>query len=142
VYGQRFGRALVDPLDGFRLDQRFQVEGYLDYHGAKLARRFDANSYLMVNKMMDQHDLGRDRGGLEGALRRIEVPVLNVSVSSDRLYPPHLQQLTHEVLASIGHRTEHHLIDSPQGHDGFLLATDRLGPLVTDFLARVEKDDA
>jgi homoserine O-acetyltransferase/O-succinyltransferase len=142
VYGERFGRALVDPLDGFRLDQRFQVEGYLDYHGAKLARRFDANSYLIVNKMMDLHDLGRDRGGLESALRRIEVPVLNVSVSSDRLYPPHLQRLTHEVLASIGHRTEHHLIDSPQGHDGFLLETDRLGPLVTEFLARVEKDDA
>ncbi|OWY59723.1 homoserine O-acetyltransferase, partial [cyanobacterium TDX16] len=62
VYGERFGRALVDPLDRFRLDQRFQVEGYLDYHGAKLARRFDANSYLIVNKAMDLHDLGRNRG--------------------------------------------------------------------------------
>jgi len=142
VYGDRFGRALVDPLDGFRMDQRFQVEGYLDYHGAKLARRFDANSYLIVNKAMDLHDLGRGRGGLEGALRRVQVPVLNVSVSSDRLYPPHLQRLTHDALGSLGHRTEHHLIESPQGHDGFLLETDRVGPLVTDFLARVEKDDA
>lgn len=142
VYGERFGRALVDPLDGFRLDQRFQVEGYLDYHGAKLARRFDANSYLIVNKAMDLHDLGRSRGGLERALSRVHVPVLNVSVSSDRLYPPHLQRLTHEVLASIGGRSEHHLVHSPQGHDGFLIETEQIGPLLADFLCRVEKDDA
>jgi len=142
VYAERFGRALVDPLDGFRLDQRFQVEGYLDYHGSKLARRFDANSYLIVNKMMDLHDLGRARGGLERALDRIQVPVLNVSISTDRLYPPYLQRLTHEVLGSLGKLTEHHVLDSPHGHDGFLIETDRLGALVADFLTRVEKDDA
>jgi homoserine O-acetyltransferase len=141
VYAQRFGRALVDPLDGFRMDQRFQVEGYLDYHGAKLVRRFDANSYLIVNKAMDLHDVGRARGGLEAALHRIQAPVLNVSVSSDRLYPPYLQRVTHEVRASLGLPTEHHQIESPHGHDGFLIETDRLGPLVADFLTRVEKND-
>ena len=45
-------------------------------------------------------------------------------------------------LNSIGGRSEHHMIESPQGHDGFLLETERIGPLLTDFLDRVEKDDA
>jgi homoserine O-acetyltransferase len=142
VYSERFGRTPVDPRDDFRLESRFQVEGYLDYHGAKLARRFDANSYLIVNKAMDLHDLSRGRGSMARALERVRVPVLNISVSSDRLYPPHLQQLTHEVVRSVGGRSEHHTIDSPQGHDGFLLETERIGPLLTDFLDRVEKDDA
>ena len=48
------------------------MEGYLDYHGAKLARRFDANSYLVINRAMDLHDVGRGRGGMERALARID----------------------------------------------------------------------
>lgn len=140
VYDQRFDRALVDPLDRFSLDQRFQVEGYLDYHGAKLVRRFDANSYLLLNKAMDLHDLGRARGGIGRALRRIRGPVLNVSISSDRLYPPHLQRRTHEALVAAGRPSELHLIESPQGHDGFLLETDAVGERLVDFLTRVEKD--
>lgn len=140
VYDQRFDRALVDPLDRFSLDQRFQVEGYLDYHGAKLVRRFDANSYLLLNKAMDLHDLGRARGGVGRALRRIRGPVLNVSISSDRLYPPHLQRRTHDALVAAGRPSELHVIDSPQGHDGFLLETDAVGERLVDFLTRVEKD--
>lgn len=140
VYDQRFDRALVDPLDRFSLDQRFQVEGYLDYHGAKLVRRFDANSYLLLNKAMDLHDLGRARGGVGRALRRIRGPVLNVSISSDRLYPPHLQRRTHDALVAAGRPSELHVIESPQGHDGFLLETDAVGERLVDFLTRVEKD--
>ena len=55
----RFGRSAVDRFDRFTLWDRFQVESYLDYHGQKLARRFDANSYLVLNKTMDLHDVGR-----------------------------------------------------------------------------------
>ena len=66
----RFEAPGLEPLDEFRLWQRFDVEGYLDYHGLKLVRRFDANSYLVIAKAMDLHDLGRKRGGVERALER------------------------------------------------------------------------
>ncbi len=65
VFAARFGRRVVDRLDGkdgFWLGPRFDIEGYLDYQGQKLVRRFDANSYLLLNKAMDLHDLGRGRG--------------------------------------------------------------------------------
>ncbi len=72
VFNDRFGRGTVDPMsDVFTLWQRFDVEGYLDYHGAKLVRRFDANSYLVISRAMDLHDIGRGRGGVAGALRRL-----------------------------------------------------------------------
>jgi len=71
VFTDRLGREPVEELDGFSLWQRFQVERYLEYHGDKLVRRFDANSYLMLAKAMDLHDVGRGRGGTEAALARI-----------------------------------------------------------------------
>ncbi len=68
VFTDRFGREVVEPVEGFSLWQRFEVERYLEYHGDKLVRRFDANSYLLITKAMDLHDLGRGRGGVEPAL--------------------------------------------------------------------------
>ena len=143
VFAGRFGRGVVDAMDDyFTLWQRFDVEGYLDYHGAKLVRRFDANSYLVINRAMDLHDLGRGRGGIDLALRRIRVPSLVLSISSDELYPPAQQQLLRDHLAAQGTPCQYQTIDSPDGHDGFLLETEQVGAPLAAFLADVEKHDA
>jgi homoserine O-acetyltransferase len=139
VFRDRFHRDLVDPLDAFHLWDRFQVEGYLDYHGAKLARRFDANSYLILNKAMDLHDIGRGRDGLAAAARRIASPALVVSVSSDNLYHPTQQREIVGLVRATGQTCDYHELDSNQGHDGFLLEFEQMHPLLNDFLARIEK---
>jgi homoserine O-acetyltransferase len=141
VFRDRFGRDLVDPLDAFRLWDRFQIESYLDYHGVKLVRRFDANSYLVLNKAMDLHDIGRGRGGIDAAMARVRAPGLVVSISSDTLYPPNQQLDLRDAMHRAGTRCEYHAIASPQGHDGFLLEFDHIAPMVTDFLANIEKND-
>ena len=140
-YEERFGRESTDPLDAFSLDHRFEVERYLDYHGEKLVRRFDANSYIVLNKAMDLHDLGRRRGGVERALRRIRVPTFNASISSDTLYPSHQQERTHQALLAGGVDSRYIVIDSPHGHDGFLLEADALSEPLSDFLDEVAKSD-
>lgn len=142
VFTERFDREMLDVADAFSLWQRFQVEGYLDYQGAKLARRFDANSYLLINRSMDLHDIGRGRGGVDRALRRVRVPVLTMSITSDALYPPYQQEAIRDGLRAQGVPCEHVVIDSPDGHDAFLLATDQTAPALRDFLDRVEKTDA
>jgi len=142
VFNERFGRKQLDPLDDrFTMWQRFDVEGYLDYHGAKLARRFDANSYLVINRAMDLHDLGRGRGGMERALARVDAPVLTVSIDSDTLYPPYQQELIHQTLSSLGGNATHVQISSPDGHDAFLLETDAVGDALLPFLSQIEKGD-
>jgi homoserine O-acetyltransferase len=140
-YEDRFGRHSVEPLDAFTLDHRFEVERYLDYHGDKLVRRFDANAYLLLNKAMDLHDLGRRRGGVERALGRIRAPTFNVSISSDTLYPPHQQQRIHDSLLAHGVDSRYRLFMSPHGHDGFLLEAEALTEPVSDFLDEVAKAD-
>ncbi len=140
VFTDRFGREVVEPLDGFSLWQRFEVERYLEYQGAKLARRFDANSYLAMSKAMDLHDLGRGRSGVAQALSRIGVPTLNMGIKSDSLYPPYQQREIHELLDAQGTESRYVEIDSPHGHDAFLIDLDQVGDALTEFLDKVEKD--
>src|SRR5438046_215879 len=63
------------------------VESYLDHHAGKLARRFDANSYLVLTESMNTHDVGRGRGGVAAALGRVTARAVIGGVDSDRLYP-------------------------------------------------------
>jgi homoserine O-acetyltransferase len=142
VFTDRFGREVVEPLGGgFSLWQRFQVERYLEYHGDKLVRRFDANTYLLLTKAMDLHDVGRGRGGAAQALARVKVPVLAVGISSDLLYPAYQSQEIADLVRAGGGRAEYVELQSPHGHDAFLLEADQVGLAVGRFLDEVEKDD-
>ncbi|MEZ5374705.1 MAG: homoserine O-acetyltransferase [Microthrixaceae bacterium] len=134
AYAQRFGRARLAHRGDLGAPVRYDVESYLDYHGEKLARRFDANSYLRVNRAMDLHDLGRGRNGVAKALRRIQAPTQVISINSDALYPPYQQRDLFEGLCEAGVEAGFRSIDSVEGHDGFLLAVDAIGPIVSDFL--------
>lgn len=134
----KFGRHLLDPLDPFTLSMRFDIEGYLDYHGIKLCRRFDANTYLRLSKAMDLHDLGRSRGGVGAALERIRVPTLNMGISSDALYPLHQQEFLRDVLVSNGVPVRHAVIKSDHGHDAFLIEHEQVGDMVGGFLDDLE----
>jgi homoserine O-acetyltransferase/O-succinyltransferase len=142
VFSARFGREVVEPVEGFSLWQRFQVERYLEYQGDKLVRRFDANSYLVLTKAMDLHDLGRGRGGVATAFDRVRAPLLSVGVNSDILYPPHQSREIVDLAVAAGVPAAYAELDSPHGHDAFLIETDQLGAMIRDFLARVEADHA
>ena len=133
----RFGRAPQageDPYTG----GRFAVESYLDHHADKLARRFDANTYIALTRAMSLFDLGRDRGGVAAALGDIEAPLTVVGISSDRLFPVHLQQ---QIVDQTPGADRLHLLLSPYGHDGFLVEDEQVGVFVAHALHRVRRKD-
>ncbi len=138
VFTRRFGREVVEPLDGFSLWQRFEVERYLEYHGDKLVRRFDANSYLLLTKAMDLHDLGRGRQGVDAAMTRLRAPVLAIGVQSDILYPLHQSQAIVEHARAAGVEARSVELDSPHGHDAFLIEHEQVGIPLSAFLDDME----
>jgi homoserine O-acetyltransferase len=111
-----------DPLNG----GTYAVEAYLQDQSLQLVGRFDANSYLVLTRAMDHHDVGRGRGGLERALARVQARTLVVSVSSDQLFPPAVQRELAQAIPGANHA----LMESDQGHDGFLLELDKLAPIL------------
>ncbi len=128
---RRFGRsnqADEDPMNG----GRYAIESYLDHHGAKLARRFDPNSYIALSTAMNHHDVGRGRGGLRAALSLVEAQTTVVGISSDRLYPLSQQ---HQLAALLPGGAPARVIDSEVGHDGFLVELDGVGSVISETLA-------
>jgi len=118
----RFGRELQGDDTG-----RFAVESYLDHQADKLARRFDANTYIALAEAMNSHDVGRDRGGVAAALGTLQVPVMVVSIDTDRLFPPRLQ---HEIVELAPTAVPVETISSPFGHDGFLVEVETVGEII------------
>ena len=118
----RFGRELQGDDTG-----RFAVESYLDHQAQKLAKRFDANTYIALTEAMVSHDVGRDRGGVAAALGTVRVPTLVVSIDTDRLFPPRLQE---EIVELVPSAEPLATISSPFGHDGFLIEVEEVGHLV------------
>ena len=136
-FQQRFGRREIGEGDGHERIRLFRsaplsyaVESYLRYQGQKLVDRFDANTYIYLTRAMDLHDMGAGRGTIQDVLGNIRARVLSVGISSDILYPPAEQQ---ELSAAIP-GAKYVELDSPHGHDAFLIEFGWLNAALRAFL--------
>jgi len=123
----RFARSWQSDVSPLGDDGRFSVESYLDFHGNKFTRRFDAASYVALTQAMDSHDVGAGRGGVAAALARVTARTLVVGVSSDRLFPVEDQ---HRIAAGVPDTLDGDhaaVITSEFGHDGFLIEHEAVG---------------
>jgi homoserine O-acetyltransferase len=113
-------------LEGYRADS------YQRYQGHKLVQRFHAHAYWRLTQAMDSHHLGRNRpGGIAAALAQIHARTLVVGISSDLLFPVAEQQLLAQHIPGAVYRE----IDSPYGHDGFLVEFDTLATVISQWYA-------
>lgn len=130
----RFARSWQSGINPMGGGGRFAVESYLDFHGNKFTRRFDANSYLVLVDAMNSHDIGRDRDGVAAALRRATGLGLVLGIDSDRLFPVPGQQVIAKHLPNSFSGSEPIVISSPFGHDAFLIEDALVGAELTRLL--------
>ncbi len=132
---QKFGRALRDADNySYDFDSEFAVETYLDYQGQRFVERFDANSYLYITKAIDYYDPGTAFGSLEKAFSNVRCRFLITSFSSDWLFPPSQSRQILQALLANNIDVSYCNIESPYGHDAFLLEPETLGALLRGFL--------
>lgn len=112
-----------DKTDGYK------ASSYQSYQGEKLVNRFNAYSYWYLTKVMDSHDAGRNRKGLEQALSTITAKTLVIGVKSDLLFPVEEQQYLFRQIPKAAYAE----FDSFYGHDGFLIETENLTKIISSF---------
>jgi homoserine O-acetyltransferase/O-succinyltransferase len=133
---EKFGRQLRHSEKyAYDFGHEFSVETYLDYQGRAFVERFDANSYLYITKAMDYYDLTARDGSLEAAVRDVRSRFLVVSFTSDWLFTPAQSRQLVDALLANEKDVSYCDIDSPYGHDAFLLEPEILGRLIGGFLA-------
>jgi homoserine O-acetyltransferase len=121
----------------------FSAQSYLRYQGEKFIKRFDANCYIAITRKLDTHDISRYRypegetpetldpvSALHHALSLIEQPTLVLGIQSDGLFTFAEQK---ELAAYIPNATLK-TIDSPDGHDAFLLEFEQVNKHLLGFL--------
>jgi homoserine O-acetyltransferase len=132
---QKFGRELRTAQEyRYDFDSEFSVETYLNYQGQAFVERFDANCYLYITKAMDYYDPEKHYGSLKAAFANAASRFLIVSFSSDWLFTPAQSEEIVNALAVNGKDVSYCDIDSPYGHDAFLLEPEALGSLISGFL--------
>ena len=136
----RFARIRLDAetrADDDPFGVEFQVESYLAGHARRFVRSFDPNCYLYLSRASDWFDIAEyAHGEVNAALAHINVErALVIGVSTDILFPLSQQQQIADGLTTAGARVDFVPLDSPQGHDAFLVDIPRFGAAIAAFLA-------
>ena len=132
---EKFGRDLRNSdAYSYEFSSEFAVETYLDYQGQSFVERFDANSYLYLTKAADYFDLKRTSGSLSETFSKTCCRFLVISFASDWLFTPEQSEEIIDALAATDKDVSFCNIDSPSGHDAFLLEHEKLEPLIGGFI--------
>lgn len=139
--GSKFGRDLRSEDLNFGFDVEFQVESYLRYQGDTFSTAFDANTYLLMTKALDYFDpAALYAGDLAQALAPVQCPFLVVSFTTDWRFPPSRSRELVDAFTRAGKPVSYANIDSPHGHDAFLLPEPRYQALFSAFMGRVARE--
>lgn len=136
-FGRRF-KGGDNPNFDFNVD--FQVESYLEHQGQVFVDRFDANSYLYITKAVDYYDLAKKHGSLKNAFEKTNARFLVMSFTSDWLFPTEQSKEIVQALIKAGKDVSFCEIESPCGHDAFLLEFETQTKIVKSFLEKGVKN--
>lgn len=137
-FGRELKRALDDPQNyRFTFDTEFEVESYLNYQGDKFSEYFDANTYLLITRVLDYFDPAKNfNGNLKLALSKVLAKFLIVSFTTDWRFAPSRSREIVKALLDNQKDVAYAQIDAPHGHDAFLLDDPRYHDLIKAYFAQ------
>jgi len=137
--GEKFGRELKsDKLNYDFHSVEFQVESYLRYQGEEFSGRFDANTYLLMTKALDYFDPAATHGGdLAATLAHVKADYCIMSFTTDWRFSPARSREIVDALMAARENVCYLEIDSPYGHDAFLIPTPRYMQGFSNYMNRI-----
>ena len=137
-WNSKFDRSKIpeEKLTGKPFELDFEIENYLEYNAQKFIHSFDANSYQYLSRCMDWFDIAEHGGSVDAGMAKIKVKkALIIGVTTDILFPLRQQRELADSLSATNTEVDHVEIDSPNGHDAFLIDDRQFSPVVAKFLS-------
>lgn len=123
---EKFGRDMKSGTLNFDLSPQFEIESYLQYQGERFSTTFDANTYLLMTKALDYFDPAASYGdNLTEALHGAQCKFKVISFTTDWRFSPERSREIVDALIDARKPVSYAEIDSPQGHDAFLIPIPR-----------------
>ncbi|MFO8025241.1 homoserine O-acetyltransferase [Thiohalophilus sp.] len=136
----KFGRELREGNINFGFDVEFQVESYLRYQGKSFVEKFDANTYLLMTKVLDYFDPAKDYGDdLATALSDSKAEFFIASFTGDWRFAPERSREIVKALVKGRKNVSYSEITAHHGHDAFLMPIDDYMDALRTYMNRVEQ---
>lgn len=123
---ETYQQTQIDHIDEL---ENLKAISYQQYQGEKFSKRYNAFSYWSMTRLLDSHNVGRNRGSVEIALATVKAKTLIIGISTDVLFPNIEQEFMHQHIKN----SELHIIESLFGHDGFLMETQKIERIIQNF---------
>ncbi|MCW8126652.1 homoserine O-succinyltransferase MetX [Microbulbifer halophilus] len=126
--GRKFGRELRSGTfeQGVEEEVEFQVQSYLRYQGDTFSGSFDPNTYILMTRALDYFDLAREYDhDPVAAFSHARCRFLLLSFTSDWRFAPQRSREIVDALIRANQPVSYAEIESPMGHDAFLLPSER-----------------
>jgi homoserine O-acetyltransferase/O-succinyltransferase len=137
----KFGRELKSGDLARGQEVEFQVQSYLHHQGRSFSQTFDANTYLLMTRALDYFDPAHEFGDdLVSAMRTTRCDFMVTAFTTDWRFSPARSKEIVDALISARRNVVSTVIDTPQGHDSFLLPVPRYLEVFRAYMARVARD--
>jgi len=139
----KFGRELREGKINFGFDVEFQVESYLRYQGKSFVEKFDANTYLLMTKVLDYFDPAKDYDDdLSTALKDTRAEFFVAAFTGDWRFAPQRSREIVKALVKGRKNVSYSEITAHHGHDAFLMPIQDYMDALRTYMNRVAQGGA
>lgn len=136
----KFGRRVQDGELSPGQDTQFQVESYLHHQGRSFSQTFDANTYLLMTRALDYFDPAKNFGDdLVAAFETTRADFWVCAFTTDWRFSPARSKEIVDALVSARRNVVSTIVDTPHGHDAFLLPVPRYLEIFRTYMQRVAR---
>lgn len=111
----------------------FQVESWLNHHAKRIGERFDIRSYRMMNQLLKSACAAENEEEFKIKFKKLTAHVIQIGISSDWIFVPQENLRTKQLLNELHIENDYYEIQSPHGHDAFLIEYQQLTEFIKPY---------
>ncbi len=107
----------------------YNIESWLLHHGNKLAKRFNIETYKMMNHLLSTINVERSGKSITQIIKEITAEIHLIAIDSDLFFIADEDQKTTQLAKQIKGNVIYHELRSIHGHDAFLIENEAVAQI-------------